>query len=151
MPRPPKVPATQKPETLNVTPLRAIPAQPKAGRPKKLKMPPLPAEVFGGMSDLEKQHFDFFVQAIREEHPDLNGSDLICLNMAALNYINSLRLQQEQLSSGQLVTMSRQHPEVQMRAWLDLMSVSRKQRGPQKSDADRQKEEWQKMFGQLAQ
>jgi hypothetical protein len=128
---------------LNVIPLVAIPAQVGAGRPKKLKMPPLPQEIFDGMSELEQQHFHFFVQAIREEHSDLTPSDLIALNMAALNYINSLRLQQAQLTSGELVTMSRQHPEVQLRAWLDLMSVSRKQRGPQKSAEEQQKAEFQ--------
>jgi aryl carrier-like protein len=144
-----KLPATQKPEILVVNPLQAVPAQPQAGRPKKLRMPPLPKEIREGMSQIEQDHFDFFIQAVREEHKDLTPVDLICLNMAGLNYINSLRLQQQQLKSGELVTMSRQHPEVQMRAWLDLMSVSRKQRPTTKSAVDQEAEKWRALFGNL--
>ena len=41
-------------------------------------------------------------------------------------YVAYLRLQASQIASGQLVTMSRQHPGVQLRAWLDTMSFSRR-------------------------
>lgn len=92
-------------------------------------MPPLPQEIYEGMSDLERQHFDFFVEAFMHELPDPSPIEIICVRMGALDYINSLRLQVEQLRSGQLVTMSRQHPAVQLRAWIDAALRRRKQGG----------------------
>lgn len=107
---------------------------PRPGRPRKLKMPPLPQEILDGMTSLEQEHFAFFLESHRQQYPDLTPTDLISLTAAAMEYVAYLRLQASQLSTGELVTMSRQHPGVQMRAWLDSLSVTRKQRGPAKKE-----------------
>jgi hypothetical protein len=133
-----KSPAS-KPETLKVIPLsRPSAEEPRTGRPRKLKMPDLPQEIYDGMSDIEREHFDFFLNAIRQEYPDLTHTDNIFLVMAGLDYINSLRLQVQQLKSGDLVTMSRQHPGVQLRAWLDMLSVTRKARQGTRTDTEKE-------------
>ena len=80
------------------------------------------------MSSLEREHFTYFVEACRQEYPDLTPFDLVSLNMAAMSYIDSLRLAATQMKSRELVTMSRQHPAVQCRAWMDQLSVTRKAR-----------------------
>jgi hypothetical protein len=131
-------PAT-KPETLKVVPLtRPTEEQKRPGRKPKRKMPPLPKEILDGMSELEREHFEYFVHSILEENPDLAGSDLILVNLAGLDYINTLRLEQNQLASGELVTMSRQHPGVQFRAWLAMLSASRKDRLGSKTNQSEQ-------------
>lgn len=117
----------ETPKTLRVTPLQTA-YRPPAGRPTKLKMPPLPQAIMDGMTDLEKQHFDYFVRSFRQEYPSLSAADLLCLQQAALEYINLLRVQAQQLSTGQVISMARQHPGVQLRQWLDMLSVTRKQR-----------------------
>lgn len=127
-------PPTSRPEVLKVVPLTAPTDTSKPmGRPRKKVFPPLPQEIYEGMSDLEVEHFKFFIESFKDEYPDLTPSDMIGLHMAAMEYINSLRLEVAQLKSGELVTMSRQHPAVQCRAWLDLLSVTRKQRQGAKS------------------
>lgn len=55
-------------------------------------------------------------------------SDLIALHMAALEYVNLLRVQAGQLKSGQVITAARQHPGVQLCAWLDSLSATRAKR-----------------------
>lgn len=138
-------------DAIKVTPLRALPPETKrSGRPKKLRMPPMPQEIMDAMSELEQEHFTFFIESIKEEYPDLTMSDMIYLQQAGLEYINTLRLQVEQLRSGQLVTMSRQHPSVQFRAWIDLLSVSRKQRPQAKTQDDAEREEWRRKLGGLS-
>jgi hypothetical protein len=103
------------------------------GRPKKRVFPAIPVEITGNMSELEVEHFNYFIETIKEENPDLSPADMIALHMAAMEYINALRLEVIQLRDKELVTMSRQHPAVQCRAWLDLLSVTRKQRQGGKS------------------
>lgn len=148
----PKKPAASKPEILQVHPMSAPEEEPaRRGRKPKLTPPPLPQELFDGMSDIEKQHFTFFLAAIMEEYPDLTKTDMIFLNMAGLDYINSLRLQVQQLQSGELVTMSRQHPGVQLRAWLELLSVSRKARQGSRNNQDEKLTEARAMLLHLAQ
>jgi hypothetical protein len=116
------------PKVFSVVPLTAEVAPRGAGRPKKLKMPPLPAGIWDGMAELEQQHYDYFVGAFRAEYPTLSAADLLCLQQAAIEYINLLRVQAQQLSTGQVISMARQHPGVQLRQWLDMLSVTRKQR-----------------------
>jgi hypothetical protein len=111
------------------------PTEIKTGRRKKIKFPQLPPEVLDAMSPVEREHFDFFLEAHREQYPDLTAVDQIGLNMAALCYVNLLRMEATQLTSGQLVSMARQHPCVQLRQWMDSLSVTRKQR-PSKKDED---------------
>jgi hypothetical protein len=103
---------------------------PKRGRPKKLTFPALPQEIYDGMTELEREHFEFFINAHLEQYPDLLPTDYIALYSAGMEYIAYLRMQASQLATGQLVSMARQHPGVQLRAWMDSLSVTRKQRGP---------------------
>lgn len=113
-------------QTMNVIRLERRPEEKKSnGRPSKLKYPPLPAEIMESMSELEQEHFNYFIEAIKKDNT-LRPSDYIGLYAAGLEYIAYLRLQAWQITSGQQVTMSRQHPGVQLRAWLDTMSFSRR-------------------------
>lgn len=113
-------------QTMNVVRLERRPQEQKTtGRPRKLKYPPLPAEILESMSELEQEHFNYFIEAIKADN-QLRPSDYIGLYAAGLEYVAYLRLQASQIASGQLVTMSRQHPGVQLRAWLDTMSFSRR-------------------------
>lgn len=105
----------------------------KMGRKPKLKYPPLPAEILEAMTDLEREHFEYFIEAIKQDNK-LRPSDYIGLYAAGLEYVAYLRLQASQIASGQLVTMSRQHPGVQLRAWLDTMSFSRRKDTGSKKD-----------------
>jgi hypothetical protein len=113
----------------------------RAGRPRKLKMPPLPEELLAGLSALEREHFDFFVEAYQHDYPQMSPSDCLCLYQAALEYINLLRVQATQLTTKQVISMARQHPGVQLRQWLDSMSCTRKARlagrSPSAEDQDR--------------
>lgn len=137
-------------EAIQLKQLRALPPPKKGGRPKKLKMPPIPQEIYDGLSELEREHFDYCVQTIMDENPDLLASDMMYVYLAAMEYINTLRLQVEQLRTGTLVTMSRQHPAMQFRAWIDLLSVSRKQRPTAKTQDDAERDEWRKRLSELS-
>lgn len=109
--------------------------QPAADRPRatghhksKPKMPPLPQGLLDGMTTLEVEHFWYFIESYQSDYPQMKPTDIICLYQAALEYINTLRVQAKQLASGEVISMARQHPGVQMRAWLDMMDVTRKAR-----------------------
>lgn len=119
----------------------------RPGRPRKLVMPPLPRELLDSMTELERDHYHYFVRAFREEYPDLTATDLIMLHQAALEYINLLRVQANQLQTGIVLTMSRQHPGVQLRQWLDGLSVTRKQRP---RDDSKQREEVEQLLRSLS-
>ena len=95
------------------------PEEKKNGRPKKTVLPAIPGEVYEQLSDIEKEHFDFLVLALKKELPNISPLEQICVVLAAMEYINTLRLEVEQLKTGRLVTMSRQHPAMQLRAWID--------------------------------
>jgi hypothetical protein len=105
---------------------QAAPTRP--ARARRPKMPALPQALLDGMSELEKEHFYFFLDAYQQDYPSMKPTDIICLHQAALEYINTLRVQAKQLASGEVISMARQHPGVQMRAWLDMMDVTRKAR-----------------------
>lgn len=115
------------PTPLVVAPVTS-PTPRRIGRPRKLALPPMPQEVFAGMSALEVEHFDFFVAAFMRDYPGMTPTDQLCLQQAALEYVNLLRVQAEQIRTGHVISMARQHPGVQLRAWLDMMSVTRKTR-----------------------
>lgn len=129
-------------EGLSVVPLerpqqlRRVP-----GRPRKLVMPPLPAEMLEGMTALEQEHFHFFLDAYQRDYPAMSPSDCISLHQAALEYINLLRVQATQLKKHEVISMARQHPGVQLRQWLDQMACTRKARtagkAPTREDEDR--------------
>lgn len=105
----------------------------RTGRKPKLKYPPLPQEIMDAMTDLERQHFEYFIEAIKADNK-LRPSDYIGLYAAGLEYVAYLRLQASQMATGELVTMSRQHPGVQLRAWLDTMSFSRRKSDPKTTE-----------------
>jgi hypothetical protein len=144
----PKRPATAVVEETLQLPrlLTAPPAQPKtSGRKRKLDFPGLPQEIYDGMSEIERAHFDFFIQAVTQDNT-LEPSDYIGLYMAGLEYIQLLRMHARQLASGELISQARQHPGVQLRQWLETMSFSRKSR-PAKKEDDPAAEFLKKMAG----
>lgn len=129
-----------KPEVLRVVPLDVAREKKNVGRPKKLKMPAMPQGIFEGMTELEKEHFDYFVQCYREKYKIEEGTDLISLNLAAMDYIQTLRVQAKQFKEKEIISMARQHPAVQLRAWLDQMDVTRKAnkgKNEKESEADK--------------
>lgn len=120
-----RVPAAALPEVLRVTPITAARSAPRRGRKPKLEVPPFPDFP---MAEDEKKLYEFFIESHRLEYAPLSYTDEIHLQLAAVAYINSLRVAQEELRSGQVISMARQHPLVQMRAELDLLSFTRKAR-----------------------
>lgn len=124
------------PQTLHTLPLTAPDPEPKKlGRPRKSTLPALPTFE---MNALETEWFTYFLQAYREEYPDLTKSDQILLVLAGVEYIKYLRIIQNELKTGELITMARQHSGVQMRALLDMLSVTRKARQSGKREEDPQ-------------
>lgn len=77
---------------------------------------------------VEQELFDFFMDAYREQYPDLTPTDNLMLYLAGIEWIKYLRVAREELETGKVITMSRQHPGVQMRALLDQLSVTRRAR-----------------------
>lgn len=119
-----KAPNTPPEQLLNVKPLQIIDHPRPTGRPKKVVVRPLNLP----MTDDERARYTAFQDYIIEENPDLTASDKMLLELAAIELIKYLRLVQWELENNTSVTMSRQHPGVQMRALLDQMSVTRKSR-----------------------
>lgn len=137
-----KSPAS-KPELLLVPALEESLDRPvKIGRPGKLKLPALPKALLDGMTDLEKEWFWFMIDAIHAEFNDLTPLEELQTCMFSLDMINTLRLEVQQLTSKELVTMSRQHPGVQARAWVDQLRKGR----AGKSEADPEREKALRMF-----
>ena len=97
----------------------------KVGRPEKLIMPDMPALAF---TAAEQPIFDFFIAAYNEQYPDLTATDQLTLFLAGIEFIKYIRVAQEELETGKVITMSRQHPGVNYRALLDQLSVTRKSR-----------------------
>ena len=129
-------PLDRPPETLHA-PALSMPAPIRTGRPKKPVMPPLPQEIRDGMSELEQEWFDYFIYAIRQEHPDLTPFDLINLNLLATCFISVLRMEARQLASGELITMARQDPRTQYLRLMDSLSVRRRDRKAQKDKEEK--------------
>jgi hypothetical protein len=133
-------------ETLSLPRLMTPPDESTSpGRKRKLKFPGLPQEIYDGMSEIERAHFDFFIEAVTRDNT-LEASDYIGLYMAGLEYIQLLRMHARQLASGELISQARQHPGVQLRQWLETMSFSRKSR-PARKDDDPAAELLKKMAG----
>jgi len=114
-------------DMLQVRPVVTSVTKPSTGRPRKAVLPDVPQ--FDGMSDNERAWFDWFRQSMNETHADLTDIDRMLVMFAGLELINYMRVMQSQLETGQVISMARQHPGVQFRALLDLLSVTRKQRG----------------------
>jgi hypothetical protein len=80
------------------------------------------------VSPLEQQMYDAFIAAQLEENPDLTQSDKMLLQLAGIEFLKYHRVAAQELESGQVISMARQHPYTQMRGLLDSLSVTRKQR-----------------------
>lgn len=86
------------------------------------------------MNELEQQWYDYFISSHRLEYPDLTDTDNILLMLAGLEFVKYLRVAQDEMKTGTVISMARQHPGVQMRALLDQLSVTRKARNAGKKD-----------------
>src|SRR5579859_150530 len=129
--------ATDKPEVLNVPRLSLMSAQSRAGRPKKVLMPAIPKELLEGMSELEQQWYDYFIQSLKEEYPDLTPFDLIQVyTLLAPCFISCMRLETRQMSSQELITMARQDPRTQFNQLMNSLSVRRRDRKGEKQEKD---------------
>jgi hypothetical protein len=109
----PKLTETEKPR------LRSV------GRPAKLVAPPMPKMP---MEPAEQDLFDFFMDAFKDQYPDLTPTDLLLLYLAGIEFIKYMRVAAEELATGKVISMARQHPGTQMRSLLDSLSVTRKAR-----------------------
>ena len=148
-----RLPNPTSKDVVKVLPLqRESQLEARPGRPRKLKMPPMPQEVLDGMTTLERDHYDFFIHAITQDYSINKPSDFIALHMAALEYVNLLRVQAKQLTDGEVITAARQHPGVQLRAWLDSLSTTRKARKEQGggSEGDAQRVQWERQMAKLS-
>ena len=116
---------TQKPEILEVAPLRLVPINRVVGRPRKLTPPPPPNF---SCNEAEERHYTYFIQAFNKEYPDMTATDQITLQLLAAEYIKYLRMLANEIESGQLVSMARQSPGTQYCRLLDMLSVTRKAR-----------------------
>lgn len=118
------------------------------GRPKKLTMPPIPQMA---MNEVEQPLFDYFMQSYQEQYPDLLPTDLLLLYLAGLEFIKYLRVVAEELESGKVMSMARQHPGISMRALLDQLSVTRRARTQRaKPDDDEEAKEIREFFLQMS-
>lgn len=123
----PDQPTNETSQALIVKPLtEAAPTKLRSvGRPAKLEMPPLPRMP---MEPVEERLFEYFMESYKEQYPDMVPTDHLILHLAALEYVKYLRVVAEELETGKVISMARQHPGVNMRALLDQLSVTRKAR-----------------------
>jgi hypothetical protein len=78
--------------------------------------------------------FNEFIAEYHDLFPDLLATDYRILFLAATAYIKFLRVTANELASGTVLAMSRQHPGVEMRALLDQLSVTRRARSRTKAE-----------------
>jgi hypothetical protein len=114
----------------------------KRGRKKALEMPPLPQAILDGMTELERAHHQFFVDSIAQDYQIKKPSDFLALHMAALDFIQLLRVQAYQMQTGEVLSASKLHPGPQVRSWLDSMSTTRRARKEQPSEEDEDLKRW---------
>lgn len=132
--RPKYTHATQAHPHLQASPITTLEDEARSvktgGRPKKLAaMPTMP-----GLTDAEDVLFNDFIQEYLDLFPDLLATDYRILFLAATAYIKFLRVTANELASGTVLAMSRQHPGVEMRALLDQLSVTRRARSRTKAE-----------------
>lgn len=117
-------------QTSPITTLESRRSVKTGGRPKLLAaMPKMP-----GMTEAEELLFDQFIEEYLDLFPDLLSTDYRILFLAATAYIKFLRVTANELASGTVLAMSRQHPGVEMRALLDQLSVTRRARSRTKAE-----------------
>lgn len=123
----------EKPEQFAVEPLRLVPKEkPKPGPKPAIKLEPLDIS----FNEVERDRYLYFISAVEKLFPDLNPLDRLLLEMAAVEYVKYLRLLQYEVKNNTSITMARQHPGVQFRSLIDMLSVSRKARQGTKQEDD---------------
>jgi len=122
-------------QTVNAAAItKLVPARGKSvGRPPKLQPPDMPEMP---MEEAEQKLFDYFIDAYNEQYPDLTPTDHLTLFLAGIEFIKYIRVAREELETGKVITMSRQHPGVNLRGLLDQLSVTRKARTAGKKPDD---------------
>jgi hypothetical protein len=80
------------------------------------------------MTDVERDLYEYFMESYKQQYPDMVPTDLLLLHLAAVEYVKYLRILAEELETGKVISMARQHPGVNMRSLLDMLSVTRKAR-----------------------
>lgn len=105
-----------------------IPAQKRGpGRPQLPQNATPPQFTF--LSEYERDLYDLYTRALEADYPGMKPSDRMLLPLVAGEFIKCMRLLGNELSSGELVTMSRQHPGTQFRSLLDqILGATRKSR-----------------------
>lgn len=98
------------------------------------------------LTEPEQALFDFFLEAHRQQYPDLTPTDNLLLWLAGIEFIKYLRVVAEELETGKVISMARQHPGVQMRALLDQLSVTRKARTAGKQAENPEEKELRDFF-----
>lgn len=135
-------------EQFKVEPLHALPQEePRRGRPPIQRLEPLELD----FNDFELGRYFYFIAAANKllgKNKDM--FDDMFIEMAAAEYIKYLRILQYEAKNHTSITMARQHPGVQMRALIDLLSISRKARQTSKQEKDPEKEEALKILKGLA-
>jgi hypothetical protein len=122
-----------RPEILNLPLVTS--ARPKRGRPRKTAADLPPMEL--RLSDAERARYELFVNYLVSEVPNLTPFDLLLLEACALEYIKYLRWLANEIDTGEVASMSRHHPGVQMRENLRMLSIWRKDRAAdKKADAE---------------
>lgn len=104
---PPRREPNEKPETFTTAPVVFHVAKRKPGRPKNIELePPLPVFV---VTPEEQMLMEWAMAKWRADY-ELKDSDLLLLPLCAAELVKYYRLIAQELQSGSLVTMSRQHP-----------------------------------------
>lgn len=124
-------------------PIKIQPMTPRMGRPPKL--PPAPMPDFE-MSPDEQYIFRYFIDAIKADYPKLAPSDLLLLPICAAEYVKYLRMLQREMKSGELVTMSRQHPGTMFARFMaQLLGTTRASRLKNKPEDPEDAFDWSKL------
>jgi len=84
----------------------------------------------------ERILFDGFMNDFLDAYTDLTTSDYRLLWLAGVKYLQFLRLLKLEIETGSLLSMSRQHPAIEMRSLLDQLSVTRRARTKEQTTND---------------
>lgn len=116
----------EAPIPLVVPSLKALPTEKKGpGRPRG-KTPPPPIDF--QFEPVERHWYDWIVQSIQDEHPDLTNFDKCLLPLIGVEFIKYLRVATDEVKSKTVISQARQHPATNFARMVDMLSVSRKQR-----------------------
>lgn len=125
----PKLPEREPTDVSKTLSTKALQPSPKRGpgRPQLPSKATQPDFVF--LNDYEHVLYESYMRALEVDYPGMKASDRLLLPLVAGEYIKCMRLLGNELESGELVTMSRQHPGTQFRGLLDtILGTTRKAR-----------------------